>query len=426
MAPIPKSKRLYQVWKGDNRFFCGGRCIFGPDVASLFLSMFLIAGPIITFSYQIISKIRNRQKHHEDLINENHHVLGLPVLIVTIIVMIADLTFLLLTSSRDPGIVPRNAQSIESSETSDFNTPSMEWINGRASQMRLPRTKDIILNGFVIKVKYCDTCLLYRPPRTSHCSICNNCVQKFDHHCPWVGQCIGLRNYRFFFLFISTSTFLCIYIFTLSVVNILQERKHYHSFLKLVVGEIISAILMVYSFLSVWFVGGLTVFHLYLICTNQTTYENFRYHYDKKENPFNRGILKNFKEVFLNIPPSMNKFRARVLDQVVEYGALAPNMGMDIASSTEKFDIETADKLEMGINLQIPAVNLDYSSTNENQGTINKQKGVALDPSDLPKIQENNYQESKEFKQSCTGETETEDEPVTVCVPDEDIQQQPI
>ncbi|KAH0462763.1 hypothetical protein IEQ34_010338 [Dendrobium chrysotoxum] len=385
MAPIPKSKRLYQVWKGDNRFFCGGRCIFGPDVASLFLSMFLIAGPIITFSYQIISKIRNREKHHEDGIHENHHVLGFPVLIVTIIIMIADLTFLLLTSSRDPGIVPRNAQSIESSETSEFNTPSMEWINGRTSQMRLPRTKDIILNGFVIK-----------------------------------------RNYRFFFLFISTSTFLCIYVFTLSVVNILQERKHYHSFLKLVVGEIISAILMVYSFLSVWFVGGLTVFHFYLICTNQTTYENFRYHYDKKENPFNKGILKNFKEVFLNIPPSMNKFRARVLDQVVEYGALAPNMGMDIVSSTEKFDIETADKLEMGINLQIPAANLDYSSTNENQGAINKHKGEVLDPSDLSKIQENNYQESKEFKQSCTGETETEDEPVTGSVPEEDIHQQTI
>ncbi|KAL0919739.1 hypothetical protein M5K25_011856 [Dendrobium thyrsiflorum] len=426
MAPIPKSKRLYQVWKGDNRFFCRGRCIFGPDVASLFLSIFLIAGPIIAFSYQIISKIRNREKHHEYLIHDNHHVLGFPVLIVTIIIMIADLTFLLLTSSRDPGIVPRNAQSIESSETSEFNTPSMEWINGRTSQIRLSRTKDIILNGFVIKVKYCDTCLLYRPPRTSHCSICNNCVQKFDHHCPWVGQCIGLRNYRFFFLFISTSTFLCIYVFTLSVMNILQERKNYHSFLKLVVGEIISAILMVYTFLSVWFVGGLTVFHLYLICTNQTTYENFRYHYDKKENPFNKGILKNMKEVFLNIPPSMNKFRARVLDQVAEHGAFTPNLGMDIVSSTDKFDTETADKLEMGINLQIPAVNLDYSSTNENQGAINKHKGEALDPSDLSKIQENNYQESKEFKQSCTGETETEDEPVTGSVPDEDIHQQPI
>ena len=109
------------------------------------------------------------------------------------------MTFLFLTSSRDPGIVPRNTRPLEPDEA-DVPTPSMEWVNGRTPHLKLPRTKDVLVNGHTIKVKYCDTCLLYRPPRASHCSICNNCVPRFDHHCPWVGQCIGIVSYCTCFL----------------------------------------------------------------------------------------------------------------------------------------------------------------------------------------------------------------------------------
>ncbi|KAJ0751029.1 putative protein S-acyltransferase [Helianthus annuus] len=97
---------------------------------------------------------------------------------------------LLMTSGRDPGIIPRNAHPPQPESTDQ----GIEVGPGQTPQLRLPRVKEVVVNGMTVKVKYCDTCMLYRPPRCSHCSICDNCVERFDHHCPWVGQCIGRVN----------------------------------------------------------------------------------------------------------------------------------------------------------------------------------------------------------------------------------------
>ena len=49
--------------------------------------------------------------------------------------------------------------------------------------------------------RMCDKCQKWKPERTSHCSICEICVPKMDHHCPWLGNCVGQHNLKPFFLF---------------------------------------------------------------------------------------------------------------------------------------------------------------------------------------------------------------------------------
>lgn len=50
--------------------------------------------------------------------------------------------------------------------------------------------------------KFCSSCECIVPPRSWHCDICNTCILKRDHHCLFSGCCVGLYNYRYFFMFI--------------------------------------------------------------------------------------------------------------------------------------------------------------------------------------------------------------------------------
>jgi len=125
----------------------------------------------------------------------------------------------------------------------------------------------------------------------------DNCVEKFDHYCPWVGTCIGRRNYRFFLMFVFSGTALCLLVCATSLSRLVEisgdNDDEFDTALK---REPIAIVLVIYTFGAIWFVGGLSAFHTYLVLTNQTTYEHIRRRFGQHGNPYNKGILMNLFE----------------------------------------------------------------------------------------------------------------------------------
>ena len=113
-------------------------------------------------------------------------------LIANLCAFTCSFTFLWLTATTDPGIIPKR----EPHEKLEVPYPVKQCLRSREEN---PTESDgLSLSDKTTPAgwKYCGTCKVYRPPRSKHCSYCDNCVDRFDHHCPWTSTCIGRRNYK--------------------------------------------------------------------------------------------------------------------------------------------------------------------------------------------------------------------------------------
>lgn len=245
---------------GRSRVWCGGLCMTGPDyrgtVLTLIIAVLLFAAQCsVSFPW---------------LVNERTSI-AIPLIIVMVISFSITVTAAYLASTTDPGIIPRSND--EPSSVTAFPAVRERVVNYR---------------GRPITLKYCETCRIWRPPRSSHCATCNNCVRRFDHHCPWLGNDIGLRNYRSYFCFVVFASISAAVAITTSVLTLHSTTAHFRNSHPLesygqsirralaTNGTAVNMLIVLLCLLSFLFTGGLTGFHVYLMSQNVTTAESFK------------------------------------------------------------------------------------------------------------------------------------------------------
>lgn len=144
----------------------------------------------------------------------------------------------------------------------------------------------------------CKTCLLLKPARSKHCSVCKRCVSRMDHHCVFINNCVGYNNTHYFLLLLLSTAWLTLYGAILGfglVRNAAAARVHngdafrlwkpsgmswQHYFLVLMVGiqdDVGIGSVTLLTTMTTPLVWGLLGYHLYLIYCGTTTNETMKW-----------------------------------------------------------------------------------------------------------------------------------------------------
>ena len=260
---------------GNNKIICNNKFLIGKKYYHIILSFILITIPVILYIFTMYK-----------IFSSSSIILA----IISFIFYIPIITFLFIGACSDPGLVERNNE--------------YAFYDNRKSVIKMN------IKGHIVNLNYCYTCFHFRPPRTSHCAECDNCVENFDHHCLWLGTCVGKRNYKYFFYLLSLTSFLCFIVVISSVILLIEFFRKYF---KEKDNDILLIIicLCVVGFIALmfllFFLIKLLILHTYLISAGLNFYEYVKKNYlvtlDKK--PYSRGCLRNIKNrLFKRVPTS--------------------------------------------------------------------------------------------------------------------------
>lgn len=128
--------------------------------------------------------------------------------------------------------------------------------------------------------RYCSKCELPKPLRAHHCKVCNRCVLKMDHHCPFVGNCIGHGNVKLFWNFLFYASLASAQVGIVTLATSSGEKMF-----------LLGALSLSISVSTMFLLLNQT----YMIINNTTLIEQKK---PMKENPFDKGPKDNWVEVF--------------------------------------------------------------------------------------------------------------------------------
>jgi len=259
----------YKDWRGKNSFLCKGNLIVGSQPQNLCYTLMLITIPLgISLGVTVPNFYVTADRFYP--------IVLLPALYVVTI------SFCLITSFMDPGIIPR---------PDALHSEAREWNPNIAPQNYVE--SNVNMGGTMKNLKFCNTCMIFRPPRSFHCRLCDNCVERFDHHCPYLGTCIGRRNYGYFSIFLTLLIALAVSVMVISLDYLIWTFKYKYQKEWADTGkqEWVTSILALYYIIAVAFLLSLAAFHVRLLLNGRTTAEQLRENY-KFGSPYRKSICQ--------------------------------------------------------------------------------------------------------------------------------------
>lgn len=209
----------------------------------------------------------------------------------------ASTLFYFITSLMDPGYAKSNVIDVEATITFNAKEEQNELLELNDSVDNTSETSFMLnKDAKSLRQRRCGFCDIIQPLRSKHCEECQQCVRRYDHHCPWLGNCVGERNHKFFLAFLLFET--CLVTWT---VYISYESFHYeHHWRKWFKHNWMILIMTIFLSVTLVVVGLLWVCHSYMMFTAQTTWEFMsrpRISYLKRfpvdYNPFDQGYIQN-------------------------------------------------------------------------------------------------------------------------------------